>query len=114
MKKIKLNEKHDAIMVYFVCKSNADKPYGEVECERLYNDLREYGVSLYHQCSREHGYRIRVFELDNYVYLTMAINYNNNERVSIQEYEQQYLKDAISIAKFMKARIVEYDNNRMA
>lgn len=114
-KKIKVNNKHNATITYYVCKSNADKPFGKDECERLFDDLTKFGKSCYHQCDTN-SYRVRLFELDGYVYLTLAMIYSDNrneERVSIQEFENKHYDDALKIAKYMKARIVEYDNNRV-
>lgn len=102
--KIKVSDKHNAIITLYVCKSNDDKPYGSDECERLYNDLVSSGKSLYHHADFKEGYRIRIFKLDDYIYLTTALQYPDepNERVMIQEFESKHEKDAIAIAKFFR------------
>ena len=102
--KIKVNDKHNGTITLYVCKSNDGKPYTEQECERLYNDIQKHGISTYHQTDLTAGYRIRLFKLDNYIYLTMALTIpgENYERVTIQEFEPEHESDALQIAKFFK------------
>lgn len=100
--KIKVNETNTGYVTMHVCKSNDGKPFLNTECERVYNELCSgSGESIYHQFSSKNGYRIRVFKLDNYCYITFAFVINNkSEHIVIQELEIEHEDDAISIAKF--------------
>ena len=103
MLKIKLNDKHDGNFKFYVCETNDGKPFTASEAERLYNDIRADGKSVYHQMNGERGYRIRVIQLDDYYYVTIAIlNDHGSEDITIQELESKHQNDALAISKFFR------------
>lgn len=79
---------------FIVSKSQDGIKYTKDEVKRIIKRL-QHGKSLFHQFDRKKNIRVRVIDLGDFIYVTVAID----NSMTIQQVDRDNLHDAIAIAK---------------